>query len=100
MPRAPKIHRIDCAVEVRDDWYPNFNAEGKPDREGRYVRLSLLEIPTRAGWRVCAWGADDFGLEKDFDHGDRAAAQETYDLVRQVGPITQADLLSIGFHPC
>ncbi len=40
-----------------DDWYPNHPRDT--------VECSLLEL--RDGkFRVCVWGADDYGVERDF----------------------------------
>ena len=54
-------------VTVTDDWYPCF--------EGNQIRLSIMMNHCKRNnkdvyWvRICAWGADDFGLELDYDAG-------------------------------
>jgi len=57
------ITRIEKYVKVTDDWYPTF-----PDNKVR-VALILNDLDHK-GYkfvRICAWGADDFGLEMDFE---------------------------------
>lgn len=49
--------RIDVFKRTQDNWCPNYS--------DNLVEVSLLPLG-EGGWRVCAWGADDFGLEKDF----------------------------------
>ena len=55
--------RIDKMVIVTDDWYPCF--------EGNKVEVSLsinyLDTLNYHFVRICVWGADDFGLEMDYE---------------------------------
>ena len=43
-------------IKASDNWYPNY-----PNDE---VELSFLKL-TSGDYRVCVWGADDCGMEKD-----------------------------------
>lgn len=81
--------RQDRWLIPTEDWYPNF-----PD--GR-VRASLMQLlPCSLNrYRVAVWGADDFGLERDFD--TREEAQRVFDGLPLV--IEQGHLRSIGFQP-
>jgi hypothetical protein len=44
-------------------------------------------------WRVCVWGADDTGMERDVD--DEAVARRLFDRINHL--VTMADLASWGF---
>ena len=56
------LFKISKEVIATDDWYPCF--------EGNKIRVSLFLTNTRDHKfvRICAWGADDFGVELDY-HG-------------------------------
>ena len=74
-------------VLSNEDWYPTL--EGK-------VRVSLIGWSDGA-WRVCVWGGDDFGLERDWasSSGARHEARQQFD--RIVHLTTQAELRARGF---
>ena len=58
--------RLDKMVTVTDNWYPCY--------EGNKVRVSLfLNYHKSLDYqfvRICVWGADDFGLEMDYEDKD------------------------------
>ena len=58
--------RIDRMITVTDDWYPCF--------EGNSVKLSMfISYADELHYhfvRICVWGADDFGLEMNYDDTD------------------------------
>jgi len=86
-------------VRTDEDWYPNFNRLGVPNRRGRYVRLSLWGGGDRDFYRVDIWGADDTGMEMDFRPGELEAAKELFCLIRDGGSVTRNGLASLGLHP-
>lgn len=55
--------RIDKMVTVTDEWYPCY--------DGYKVKVSLfISNLDRLNYhfvRICVWGADDFGLEMDYE---------------------------------
>jgi len=55
------INRIEKFVKVNDYWYPNFKNDT--------VRVALMhqQYGKYDFVRICVWGADDFGLEMDFE---------------------------------
>lgn len=55
------INRIEKFIKVNDDWYPNFKNDT--------VRVALMyqKYSNYDFVRICVWGADDFGLEMDFE---------------------------------
>lgn len=69
-----------------DDWYPNY-----PNNE---VELSIINL-SDGQFRVCVWGNDDFGMEKDFNSAD--LAEQTYDTIKNSGVVTKEDLYVMGF---
>lgn len=67
-----------------ENWYPNW--------EGGKVKASFLRL--RDGtYRVCVWGEDDFGMEKDFT--DRDTAEHVFERLPHI--IFKADLKALGF---
>lgn len=49
-------------VKTPQDWYPNF--------PGDTIRVRVFDLPLRRAqdaphYRICVWGADDFGMELD-----------------------------------
>lgn len=72
-----------CLCKTPDDWYPT---------RGGKVKLSVLKLSS--GTRICVWGGDDFGLEKDQPISMAEAFKEA-DAIPV--PITQAWLREHGF---
>jgi hypothetical protein len=106
--RSQRIpERQSTLVPTTSNWYPCFDAEGGPAKSGGHVRVTLTELPLKrggwndvpgaGGWRVCAWGADDFGMELDFEPGKRMDALALYKLVTGAGAVTTEDLEELGF---
>lgn len=75
--------RIVKHIATRENWYPT-NANGK-------VRVFLLRLST-GQWRVCVWGDDDFGLERDFK--DRGEAKGLFRKIKDY--TTQAQMRAWG----
>lgn len=65
--------RVEVFKSTTDDWYPPYQLQ---DREADLVQVSFIKLrPEKSGqqlWRVCVWGADDMGLERDY--GSEASA--------------------------
>jgi hypothetical protein len=79
-----------CFCETPDDWYPTC---------GGVVKLTVVKLlktydRQKEGVRICIWGGDDFGLEKDLDIPFDAAIVQA-DLIPV--PITQAWLRTHGY---
>ena len=57
-----------------DDWFPPYRLgswyNGTKPNETQLVEVSFTQTgpnpPTSGEWRVCVWGGDDCGMEKDF----------------------------------
>jgi hypothetical protein len=85
--RAKRSTRIPAPVErseirrpTSDDWYPNL-----PDGT---VTVMFVELST-GQWRVCVWGGDDCGMERDFAHVDRQPARRLYDRLAGCSDVTK-----------
>lgn len=64
--------RITCFVPVQEDWYGNYRIEGDARHaDTRLVQVSALSL-SDGNYRVCVWGNDDFGLERDFEQPGQA----------------------------
>jgi len=63
--------RVDTFKRTQDNWYGNYKITGDA-RVSDLVEVSFLKLLNTEGselnWRVCVWGNDDFGLERDFEH--------------------------------
>ena len=75
-----------------DEWYPTYSA-GIAHK--LVVVLFSQPWPDAEEWRVSAWGADDFGLARDFT--DKDAAWECFlDIVR-LEDVTVDAVKAMGF---
>lgn len=60
------MKRSSVFKRTTDDWYPSYTLHG---REGSLVEISFIQLqgaPEERNWRVCCWGGDDMGLERDY----------------------------------
>jgi hypothetical protein len=71
-------------IKTNEDWFPTRNG---------CVTASMLML-IDGNWRVCFWGEDDFGIEKDF--GNYPDAIDSFRKFA-VDFITQDKLFSSGF---
>jgi len=85
----PPPERQEKRLLTNEDWVPT--------RDDGTVRAAFMQLPyaTRSGrnWRVCLWGEDDFGLERDFE--SRAEAIEMFRRLHNL--VTQKELQAMGF---
>jgi hypothetical protein len=80
---------------TKDDWCPNF--------DNNLVRVTLHTCMVNNGkmWhRVCVWGDDDCGMEKDF-HGKETKkdAVKLYKYLLSLPHIEKKILKGLGFVP-
>lgn len=74
-------------IDTLENWRPSW--------PGKQVLVSCIPfIGSPYGWRVCAWGADDFGLEKDFPNVDKQDALRLYEQI--TNGTTQAQMREWG----
>lgn len=91
----PKLIKLDKNVLTSEDWCPTLS--------GGRIRCTLyLNIRQRDGkkvklWhRVCLWGGDDLGYEKDFT-GPPDEAKALYDEICGLPEVNFIDLKKRGF---
>jgi hypothetical protein len=87
------VSRQEKNILSNEDWYPTIAGPPWPGQEGM-VRVSLIEYGDDH-WRVCVWGGDDFGMERDFPVGEGVQAVMFFD--RIVNLTTKSDLRIMGF---
>jgi hypothetical protein len=85
-----------------EDWYPSYKLAGWYNgQEGvKLVEVSLLPLssyPVNV-WRVCVWGSDDCGMEKDLTNYEDA--EKLFLGVIRLQSVTRKDLLALGFEYC
>lgn len=91
------MFRMSAYVQVNEDWYGNFRVS----QDTRYdsdllIRVSLLELMHPHGWRVCVWGNDDFGMERDYAPDQRDQALALYQQIVSTPMPTQAQMREWG----
>jgi hypothetical protein len=89
--------KITCFVPVQEDWYSNYRIEGDArHKDTLLVQVSALSL-SDGKFRVCVWGNDDFGLERDFDQPGQAMV--LYQLIVSRPHPTQAWLKNLDMVP-
>lgn len=86
--------KIEVYKETDENWFGNYEIDDK-----KLVKVMFTQTgpfpPDNGEWRVCVWGTDDFGMEKDFiDHDE---AMKCFQTVIQFDKIKQMELIRLGF---
>lgn len=84
--RASRNGRRSVEKPTPDDWYPSINVH--------YVKLSTMSL-SDGKFRVCVWGGDDFGMERDY--ATKAEADAAYDTLAKAAFISQRMCREMGF---
>lgn len=64
-----KTMKVTVFKRTTDDWCPSY----KTTNSDQFVKVTFNVVgPHGLEWRVCAWGADDMGMEKDFPSEEEA----------------------------
>jgi hypothetical protein len=98
------LYQARCFKKTEDDWAPSFGLAGLGAWAFNRVDTQLVEVslyPPYGGTglsRVCVWGADDFGMERDFS--EATDAQRIFLHLIQMSFVNQADLLKLNFVRC
>lgn len=83
----------DKWIKTKEDWSPSFHP-GKYGNPHNCLALHVSFYKLSDGqYRVCVWGADDYGM--DFDHNDKDVVEEIYNKVGDYTTIK--DLEEMGF---
>lgn len=92
-------------IRTREDWYPSFRPSQRPNNPDYHnplpftaLRVSMTQLFVSdthpdSVWRVCVWGADDFGMERDV--ATPVTAQRLFNAIQDF--TTVADLKRMGF---
>lgn len=85
--------RISVFKPTEDDWYPSYLLA---DANAKLVKITILEYPTMLGkFCVCAWGADDFGLQKEFDNLEEA--KRVFETIIELNTVSIKQLIKLEF---
>lgn len=96
-PAPPLPFRMTVYVQVNQNWYGNYHiTQDKRYESDLLIRVSLLELRHPHGWRVCAWGNDDFGMERDYEPDQRDQALVLYQQIVSTQMPTQAQMHEWG----
>ena len=91
-----------------DHWHPYHVLVGHPSGlttgvEVRFLELRPFTIKEKVypgAWRVCVWGNDDTGMERDFPDDQRDAAMAMYNLITSWETVDRYALTEQGFVYC
>lgn len=91
----PQPPAIRCYKPTTDDWAGSYRLEAPgPYTYPMLVVVSLLTL-RGGGMRVCVWGNDDTGMERDFDGEFEARAM--WNTVLAYECVTMKELARLGF---
>lgn len=70
---------IEVFKRTLDEWYPSYQLKTANDKLLRedLVLVSFMQLDS-GFWRVCAWGQDDMGLERDWPAEEERQAFTTF----------------------
>lgn len=93
--KSKKHEYYEVLKKTNDDWYPSYKM-GDTHFE-LYVRVYFVEYTNSFGYKVAAWGNDDFGLEKEFSVKERQQAWDLFLELIQMQYIGKDKLKWMGF---
>jgi hypothetical protein len=97
----PKVDRLQhnrVFKQTKENWHPSYKLDGwyHGSQETYLVEVSLLKLGAYDSkppqWRVCVWGGDDFGMERDYNYEDKAQAVRMFMAILAEDYVTQAFL--------
>ena len=90
--------KIEAFVEVKEDWYGNFNiADDGRYPDNKFVCVSFYNLPRDSHYpMVCVWGNDDCGVEKVFRKDEVEKALELYKTIVSTPFPTKEYLRQLG----
>lgn len=99
---TPIPERKTVMMPTLDEWCPNHVLVNHPSGLTDGVEVSFIELrPFRKNpklWRVCVWGNDDLGMERDFE--SRIDALAMYKRVTSWETVDKHQLTQNGFVYC
>ena len=92
--------RMSAFKRTHDEWYGNYKIANDA-RVSALVEVSLIKMPkykdSPIGWRVCVWGNDDFGMERDYNDTDKDSAVAMFHQVISWDFVNIGQLKTNGF---
>jgi len=92
------MNRVDVFKRTSGQWYQNYHLDND-ELVDELVEVSFCQTgpcPSENGdWRVCAWGDNGFGIEKDFQ--EREEAWACFLAVISLDDVTVDRLKELGF---
>ena len=89
------MKKVNVYKTTSDNWHPSFQLKDGT----QLVRVSFTQTgpnpPHNGEWRVCVWGDDDCGMEKDFL--EEIAAQAMFLEVIALADVNKQGLKKLGF---
>jgi hypothetical protein len=91
---------------TNEDWYPSYSLgnwyEGAPSGETKMVEVSFIpllkwEQCPDPGFRVCVWGNDDHGMERDYPSSEQDDALAMFYKIVSWEMVTHDALEADGF---
>jgi len=78
-------------IKTTDNWCSNYNVDE--------VELSLIAIGSgpQPEYRVCVWGDDDLGMEKDFSSTELKEAILLFEKLKSEGMVSMHMLSDLEF---
>lgn len=86
-----KQKHITAYKLTKENWFPSYDA---PDDQAYLLKVSLMALSDGL-FRVCVWGADDYGMEKDQESLKKAIV--LYINLMLLPYIKRNDLVEMGF---
>lgn len=86
---------------TQDDWYGNDKIDritvgGEVHRDVRIVTVTCVTLrDDKTPYRVCVWGNDDYGLEKDY--GIEEEARFNFMKILKMDWVNKQPLIDMGF---
>jgi hypothetical protein len=88
--------KINVFKKTKDNWCGNYKIIDNREVFD-LVEVSFMQLLS-GEWRVCVWGNDDFGVERDFK--DQTAAFVVFQAIIQEEYVNKNTLLTCGFEQC
>ena len=88
--------KISVFKRTKDSWYPSYlirNDYIPREEETSLVEVSFIHLIT-GEWRVCAWGSDDMGLERDYPEDEMMFAWSVFQIIIKMEYVSQEFLIN------
>ena len=90
------VVKVEVFKGTSENWFPSYKMDGG---KKLLVKVCFTQTgpnpPTHGDWRVCVWGGDDCGMERDFSN--EAEAWNCFLQVIGLEDVTRAALRGRGF---